>query len=54
MLNRLKTYWTKSCLDWNYIFREELRTCLKDPGVLIFFLLVPLAYPFLYSFIYTR
>lgn len=54
MLNRLKTYWTKSCLDWNYIFREELRTCLKDPGVLIFFLLVPLAYPLLYSFIYTR
>ena len=54
MLNRLKTYWTKSYLDWNYIFREELRTCLKDPGVLIFFLLVPLAYPLLYSFIYTR
>ena len=54
MLNRLKTYWTKSCLDWNCIFREELRTCLKDPGVLIFFLLVPLAYPLLYSFIYTR
>lgn len=54
MLNRLKTYWIKSCLDWNYIFREELRTCLKDPGVLIFFLLVPLAYPLLYSFIYTR
>lgn len=54
MLNRLKTYWIKSYLDWNYIFREELRTCFKDPGVLIFFLLVPLAYPLLYSFIYTR
>lgn len=54
MPNRLKTYWTKSYSDWNYIFREELRTCFRDQGVLIFFLLVPLFYPLLYSFIYTR
>ena len=54
MPNRLKTYWTKSYSDWNYIFQEELRTCFRDQGVLIFFLLVPLFYPLLYSFIYTR
>lgn len=54
MTNRLKKYWMQSCSDWNYIFREELRNAFKDQGVMIFFLLVPLAYPLLYSFIYTN
>ena len=27
---------------------------VKDQGVLIFFLLVPLAYPLVYAFIYTN
>lgn len=37
-----------------YIFRKELKATIKDQGVLIFFLLVPLAYPLVYAFIYTN
>ena len=37
-----------------YIFRKELKATIKDQGVLIFFLLVPLAYPLIYAFIYTN
>ena len=37
-----------------HICKEELKTCFKDEGVLIFFLLVPLAYPLIYAFIYTN
>lgn len=47
------SYWKQALSDWNYIFREELRTIFKDPGVIIFFFLVPLAYPLVYAFIYT-
>ncbi|EJX10700.1 ABC-2 type transporter [gut metagenome] len=50
----IKSYWRKSVEDWNTIFKYELRTVFKDPGVLIFFILVPLAYPLLYTFIYTE
>lgn len=46
-------YWRQALSDWNYIFIEELRTIFKDQGVLIFFFLVPLGYPLLYTFIYT-
>lgn len=37
-----------------HICKEELKKSVKDEGVLIFFLLVPLAYPLLYAFIYTN
>lgn len=37
-----------------HICRDELKTVFKDQGVLIFFILVPLAYPILYAFIYTN
>ena len=40
--------------DLRYIFQHELKMCLRDQGVLIFFILVPLAYPLLYAFIYNR
>ena len=40
--------------DFNYIFREELKTIIRDKGVIIFFFLVPLGYPLLYTFIYTN
>ena len=40
--------------DLFYIWREEFSNVLKDQGVLIFFFLVPLAYPILYAFIYTN
>lgn len=48
------SYWSQALSDWNYLFREELRTIFKDAGVLIFFFLVPLGYPLLYTFIYTN
>ena len=40
--------------DLFFIWREELKSVFKDEGVLIFFFLVPLAYPVLYSFIYNN
>lgn len=40
--------------DLFYIWRKEFRAILRDGGVLIFFVLVPLAYPMLYTFIYTN
>jgi ABC-2 type transport system permease protein len=40
--------------DIFYIWRREIIKCYKDQGVFIFFILVPLGYPLLYSFIYTQ
>lgn len=40
-------------LDMFYIWKDEMRKVFTDQGILIFFFLVPLAYPLLYSFIYT-
>ena len=37
-----------------YIWRREMQQLLKDEGVLIFFLVVPIAYPLLYSWIYNN
>lgn len=36
------------------IWKQEFRTTFRDQGVLIFFVLVPLVYPLIYSFIYTN
>lgn len=36
-----------------HICRKELKATFRDQGMLIFFLLVPLAYPLVYAFIYT-
>ena len=41
-------------LDIFYVWGMEMRSVLKDAGVLIFFVLVPLAYPLVYAFIYTN
>lgn len=54
MRQKFADYWKQASADWNYIFRNELRNIFKDQGILIFFFLVPLAYPLLYSFIYTN
>lgn len=54
MKEKIKKYWQQACSDWNYLFKLELKHIVKDEGVLIFFFLVPLAYPLLYSFIYTN
>lgn len=40
--------------DLCHIWVDEMRTIWKDEGVLIFFVLVPLFYPLLYSWIYTN
>jgi len=43
--------------NWFYalgrVFRRELRHIIKDPGVLIFFIVLPLAYPVVYTLIYN-
>lgn len=41
-------------LDLFYIWKQEFRAVFRDQGVLIFFILVPLAYPLVYAFIYTN
>ena len=40
--------------DMFYIWKEEWKNVFRDSGVMIFFFLVPLAYPLLYSFIYNE
>jgi ABC-2 type transport system permease protein len=37
-----------------FIWRKEMTQVMKDEGVLIFFILVPLIYPILYSWIYNN
>lgn len=44
----------QSFSDWKAIFLDELRMVFKDQGVLIFFIIVPLAYPLLYAYIYNN
>lgn len=39
--------------DLFFVWKEELRNVFKDSGVMIFFFLVPLAYPLIYSLIYN-
>ncbi|MDL2255247.1 ABC transporter permease [Parabacteroides sp. OttesenSCG-928-G06] len=39
--------------DTFYIWKEELKRVFRDSGVMIFFFLVPLAYPVLYALIYN-
>lgn len=40
--------------DACYIWRKEMTQVVKDEGVLIFFVFVPLVYPLLYSWIYNN
>ncbi|MBQ9669294.1 MAG: ABC transporter permease [Prevotella sp.] len=44
---------TEALQDAAFIWRQEMRQVVRDEGVLIFFILVPLFYPLLYSWIYT-
>lgn len=41
----------KKILD---IYINELRDCTKDFGIMVFFILVPLGYPILYTYIYSN
>ena len=49
-LNRLREHFT----DVLHIFRNELVKVVKDEGVLMFLVVVPLGYPLLYSWIYNN
>lgn len=40
--------------DVLYIWRQELKQVIKDEGVLMFLVIVPLGYPLLYSWIYNN
>ncbi len=40
--------------DMCHIWAEEMKNVVRDEGVLIFFVLVPLLYPILYSWIYNN
>ena len=40
--------------DACFVWREEMKRAFKDEGVIIFFLVVPLVYPLLYSWIYNN
>lgn len=42
------------CRRVSYVWAREMKTVVKDEGVLIFFVLVPLVYPLLYSWIYNN
>ena len=40
--------------DACYIWAQEMKQVFRDEGVLIFFVIVPLVYPLLYSWIYNN
>src|SRR5574344_152262 len=40
--------------DMCYIWKEEMKLTVRDEGVLIFFILVPILYPLLYSWVYNN
>jgi len=44
----------ESLTDTLYIWREEMRQIIRDEGMLIFLVIVPLGYPLLYSWIYNN
>ncbi len=47
------SYWKESFRSFLYIFNRELRNVFRDEGVVLFFIVVPVFYPILYSLIYT-
>ena len=44
----------KTIVNIIQIWYHELITIMRDKGILIFILFVPLAYPLLYSYVYTN
>ena len=54
IIERLLTTIKEGCCDAARIWRDELRRIFKDEGVIIFFFIVPLVYPLLYSWIYNN
>lgn len=52
--NNIRDHLKTLISDTFYIWRKEMIRVVRDQGVLIFFILVPLLYPLLYAFIYTN
>ena len=49
-MNKITTFWEDSAKVWLH----EMRDMFKDEGALLFVILLPLAYPLLYSWIYNN
>lgn len=52
--HRLRYIIKEGIVDTFHIWREELKNVFRDSGVMIFFFLVPFAYPVLYALIYNN
>ncbi len=48
------SYFKEAFRDLLYIWWREMKLTVRDQGVLIFFILLPLGYPLLYAFIYNN
>ena len=44
----------KALDDAAFIWRQEVKQVMRDEGVLIFFIIVPIVYPLLYSWVYNN
>lgn len=44
----------KSLIEIVYIWRNEMKLVFKDPAVILIFLIVPIFYPLIYSYIYNN
>lgn len=44
----------RQIFDTYYIWKNEMKVIFRDPAVILLFLIVPLGYPLLYSFIYNN
>ena len=53
-MGQLKDILREGFADTFYIWWEEIKNVFKDMGVLIFFIIVPLFYPLIYSFLYAN
>ncbi|MBR1386996.1 MAG: ABC transporter permease [Alloprevotella sp.] len=53
-MKRFLVLFREAWRDWNYIFQREMYNIFHDGALLIFFILVPLAYPILYTLIYNN
>ena len=53
-MGQLKDILREGFADTFYIWWEEIKNVFKDMGVLIFFIIVPLFYPLIYSFLYSN
>lgn len=51
---QLKNIVSEGVSDLFYIWWKELKLVIKDQGVIIFFIILPLGYPLLYTYIYTN